>query len=73
MGSVPSTFDDLPDKVSWEEIEDFIAKNGLQVKINRIRFDLLKNCDGKISRLAALQLIENKQPPIYSLNGMVTH
>lgn len=73
MGSVPSTFDDLPDKVSWDEIEDFITKNGLQVKINRIRFDLLKNCDGKISRLAALQLIENKQPPIYSLNGMVTH
>lgn len=72
MGAAASSFSDLPERMDIDTIESVLQQMNLDVKIDMIRFNLLKDSEGKIGRLQALQLIENKLPPIYSLNGALS-
>jgi hypothetical protein len=72
MGTAASSFSDLPERIDLPTLERILAKYKLTVQIDMIRFNLMKDPkDGTISRTQALQLIENKLPPIYSLNALV--
>lgn len=70
MGSAASSYivDELPERMDLEMIQSTIERSKMNVQIDMVRFNLLKDKDGTISRVHALQLIENKLPPIYSLN-----
>ncbi len=71
MGSAASSLTDLPDRVDLFTINTTLRKFKLgQVQIDMVRFDLLKDENDTVSRRDALQLIENKLPPIYSLNAI---
>jgi len=72
MGAAASSFKDLPDRMDLETIESFLLQYNINVKIDMVRFNMLKDSEGKISRLEALQLTENKLPPIFSLNGALS-
>lgn len=72
MGAAASSVQgEIPDRVDLRTIHMFIEKYGMKVEIDMVRFNLLKADDGTISRRDALQLIENKLPPIYSLNAIL--
>lgn len=71
MGSAASSLDDLPERVDLETIQETIERLKLDVQIDLVRFNLLKDKEGRISRVHALQLIENKLPPILSVNPVV--
>lgn len=68
MGSAASSLDSFPERVDLATLQSIVESLKPGVEIDLIRFNLLKDRGGKISRLHALQLIENKLPPIYSLN-----
>lgn len=68
MGSAASSIEDLPERVDLATIEGRIAELQLNVRVDMVRFNLLRDKEGRVSRIQALQLIENKFPPIYSLN-----
>jgi hypothetical protein len=72
MGAATSLLTELPERLTINDIESILIKHKLNVKIDMVRFNLLKDCSGSISRAQALQLIENKLPPIYSLNGALS-
>lgn len=71
MGAAASYIDDIPDRVDLETIDALLKKYRLEVQIDMVRFNLLKDVRGTVSRTEALQLIENKLPPIYSANCLV--
>ena len=72
MGAAASSLQgEIPDRVDLDIIEQFMQKYGIKVEIDMVRFNLLKDADGTISRRDALQLIENKLPPIYSVNALL--
>ena len=72
MGAAASSLQgEIPDRVDLDIIEQFMQKYGIKVAIDMVRFNLLKDADGTISRRDALQLIENKLPPIYSVNALL--
>ncbi len=72
MGAAASSFSaDLPERIDIATLEAVIARLKLNVHVDMIRFNLMKDKNETISRTQALQLIENKLPPIYSLNGLV--
>jgi hypothetical protein len=72
MGAAASSVQgELPDRLDLKTIDNFLAKYGLKVEIDIVRFNLLKDATGTVSRTEALQLIENKLPPIYSVNAML--
>lgn len=71
MGAAASALsNEIPDRVDLMTIDRLTRKFGLKVDIDMVRFDVLKDRDGTVSRRDALQLIENKLPPIYSLNAL---
>ena len=71
MGAAASSVSDLPDRVDLPMINATLRRYKLgHVNIDMVRFDLLKDHNDTISRVEALQLIENKLPPIYSLNAI---
>ena len=71
MGAAASSVTDLPERVDLATIDDTLRRFKLgHVQIDMVRFDLLKDKNNTISRGEALQLIENKLPPIYSLNAI---
>jgi hypothetical protein len=72
MGTSASLSMNLPDRLDVDQINNLIDEYNLRINIDMIRFDLIKDKkDGTVSRSQALQLIENKLPPIYSMNGLV--
>lgn len=72
MGAAASSLQgEIPERVDIRTIDKFTAKYGIKVQIDMVRFNVLKDEDGTISRRDALQLIENKLPPIYSLNALL--
>lgn len=72
MGAAASSLQgEIPDRVDLRTIDKFTAKYGIHVQIDMVRFNILKDSDGTISRRDALQLIENKLPPIYSVNSLI--
>ncbi len=73
MGAAASSLSaDVPERVDLETIEMLLRRFKLtHVHIDMIRFNLMKDRNGTISRSQALVLIENKLPPIYSLNAIV--
>lgn len=72
MGAAASSLlGEIPDRVDIRTIDKFTAKYGINVQIDMVRFNILKDSDGTISRRDALQLIENKLPPIYSVNALI--
>ncbi len=72
MGVASSLLTDLPERLDMDEIEALIKQYKLGIQIDKVRFDLLKDQKGRVSRQDALQLIENKLPQIYSINGALT-
>jgi hypothetical protein len=73
MGAASSALQgELPERMDIVEMNSFMEKYGIRVQIDMVRFSLLKDGDDKIARDEALQLIENKLPPIYSLNALST-
>ncbi len=72
MGSAASSLDELPERMDLKIIQTLIEKSKANVQIDMVRFNLLKDKDGTISRVQALQLIENKMPPIYSVNCLLS-
>ena len=66
------SFEGLPDRADFETCQIIAVNMGLKGNLDRLRFDLMKGTDGKISRVQAIQLAENKQPPIFSVNPMST-
>ncbi len=73
MGAAASSLSaDLPERIDLATLEGVINRFKLNVHVDMIRFNLMKDKDGTISRQQALVLIENKLPPIYSLNGLVS-
>ncbi len=72
MGVASSLLTDLPERLTLSEIESLVRQYKLNVTVDLVRFDLLKDGKGRISRHEALQLIENKLPPIYSINGAIS-
>ncbi len=71
MGAAASALsNEIPDRVDLMTIDRLTRKFGLKVDIDMVRFNVLKDRDGTVSRRDALQLIENKLPPIYSLNAL---
>jgi hypothetical protein len=72
MGTSASLTMNLPDRLDVDQINNLIDEYRLGICIDMIRFDLIKDRkDGTVSRSQALHLIENKLPPIYSMNGLV--
>jgi len=71
MGTAASCFDDIPSRVDLDDIAAITKKFGISVQIDVVRFDLLKDKKGFVSKSQAIQLIENKLPPIYSTNALV--
>lgn len=72
MGAAASALEsDIPARVDIKTIDQLTHKFGLKVEIDMVRFNLIKDDEGKISRKDALKLIENKLPPIYSLNALL--
>ena len=63
--------EDIPERVDAEDISCIIKKFKLNVQIDKTRFDLIKDKKGTVSRGEAFQLIENKLPPIYSMNALL--
>jgi len=71
MGTAASCFDDIPNRVDLDDIACITKRFGIKVQIDIVRFDLLKDKKGTVSKSQAIQLIENKLPPIYSTNALV--
>jgi hypothetical protein len=72
MGAAASSLNgEIPDRVDVATMDRFMSKYGIRVEIDMVRFNLLKDSHGTIARRDALQLIENKLPPIYSVNAIV--
>ncbi len=72
MGAAASALQgEIPDRVDIMTIERLTKQYGLKVEIDMVRFNLIRDDDGTVSRKDALQLIENKLPPIYSLNYLL--
>ena len=64
------SFEGLPERADFETCQIIASNMGLKTHLDRVRFDLMKGSDGKITRIQAIQLAENKQPPIFSVNPM---
>lgn len=72
MGAAASSVQgEIPERVDLRTMDRFMAKYGIRVEIDMVRFNLLKDKEGTVSRRDALQLIENKLPPIYSVNALL--
>ena len=72
MGAAASSLQgEIPDRVDLKTIDRFMRKYGIDVQIEMVRFNIIKDADDKISRSEALKLIENKLPPIYSVNAIL--
>jgi hypothetical protein len=72
MGAAASSISSLPERVDITTIERLLCEYKLNVQVDMIRFNLMKDDMDTISRSQALQLIENKLPPIYSLNALLS-
>lgn len=72
MGTAASCLNDIPDRVDLDDIACITKRFGIRIQIDVVRFDLLKDKKGMVSKAQALQLIENKLPPIYSTNVLMT-
>lgn len=64
MGAGASSMDDLPKRVTLKDIHDIMDRLNTHVAIDTVRFNAIQDTDGYVTRLQALQLIENKQPKI---------
>lgn len=71
MGTASSLANELPERMDIDQIEDILRKFDKDTHIDMLRFNLMKDRYGTVSRAQALQLIENKFPPIFSLNGAI--
>lgn len=72
MGAAASYIDGIPERVDLQTINILMKKHRIEVQIDMVRFNLLKDANETVSRTEALQLIENKLPPIYSANCLVS-
>jgi hypothetical protein len=70
MGTTASLMSEVPERLSYEEIVELARRIGQDPRIDQIRFNVLKDSSGTVSRSEALQLVENKFPPIFSLNAL---
>jgi hypothetical protein len=70
MGTTASLLSEVPERLSYEEIVELARRIGQDPRIDQIRFNVLKDSTGTVSRSEALQLVENKFPPIFSLNAL---
>jgi len=73
MGAAASSLKgEIPDRVDIHTMERFMEKYGIKnVEIDKVRFSLLKDGNDTVSRSEALHLIENKLPPIFSVNALL--
>jgi hypothetical protein len=72
MGAAASYLDNIPERVDLETIGVITRRYKINVQIDKVRFDLLRDREGTVSRMEAMQLIENKLPPIYSTNALIS-
>jgi hypothetical protein len=70
MGTTASLMSEVPERLSYEEIVELARRIGQDPRIDQIRFNVLKDSSGTVSRSEALQIVENKFPPIFSLNAL---
>lgn len=72
MGAGASGYaaEDLPERMDKETLERLARTAGVDILVNPVRFDMMKDKEGTISRAQALQLLENKMPAILSVNPM---
>ncbi len=68
MGAGASLIDKLPERIDKESYIHLSNSLGYPGAIDLVRFDLLKDENGTISKCDALKIAEKKMPPIYSIN-----
>ena len=71
MGNGASGLNEIPERLSYEDVQELFKRVDAKHIPNKLYFSLWKDKEQLISRNQALLLLENKLPMITSLNPMV--